>query len=73
MLLSDNLGTLQGNNREVLHKLSVDLPKKCRAEPILNTPILMFNSGMVVAVNLHFDLPGFAWRSGITTCTRWLN
>ena len=22
-------GTLQGNNREVLHKFSVDLPKKC--------------------------------------------
>lgn len=35
-LLDDDLitsGTLQGNNREVLHKFSVDLPKKSTLRP----------------------------------------
>jgi peptide chain release factor subunit 1 len=57
-------GTLQGNNREVLHKFSVDLPKKRGQKSVqFSSLCLDLGVGMVVEVSLHSDLRGFGWKS----------
>ena len=63
-------GTLQGNNREVLHKFSVDLPKKyalCKAFFMTHWLVI----GTDVGDNLHCDSQDSGWRSATTMCARW--
>lgn len=57
-------GTLQGNTREVLHKFTVDLPKKhgkynfCQNDGPYHTTLFQ-----VVVVNLHFVLLACGWKN----------
>ena len=63
-------GTLQGNNREVLHKFSVDLPKKYALfKAFFMTHWLVI--GTDVGDNLHCDSQDSGWRSATTMCARW--
>jgi len=64
-------GTLQGNNREVLHKFSVDLPKKrelqvCIVKSLYQSVCL----GMVAEDNLRCALLGSAWKNATITYAR---
>lgn len=61
-------GTLQGNNREVLHKFSVDLPKKCG---LFRICFKLRHAGMAVEDNQHCDLHDSGWKNAIITCARW--
>ena len=58
------IGTLQGNNRDVLHKFSVTYP---RSKSMSYSLISEFWAiGMVVEVSLLSDLHVSAWRNVIT-------
>jgi hypothetical protein len=67
-------GTLQGNTREVLHKFSVELPKKhgeCFFRFVYGFRFTL-NFFKDEAVNRHFGSLVYEWRRGTITCAKWL-
>jgi peptide subunit release factor 1 (eRF1) len=67
-------GTLQGNTREVLHKFTVELPKKhgeCFNVRFVYGFRFTLNSVKGEAANQHFGSLVYEWRRGTITCAKW--